>query len=355
MTSNITSGVTVGMDIGDRYSHLCVLDGEGEAVEHGRIPTTRPAVTRRFQDLPAARIVIEASTHSAWIAELLESFGHEVIVANPRRVALIYAEHTKTDEIDAETLARLGRIDPELLHPIVHRSRQTLNDRGLLRSRAILVEGRTQLINHVRGVVKSHGERLPKCGTDAFAKKQREMLPEDLREALLAILDLIGSMTDQIRAYDRKIEELCRSQYPETALLRQVAGVGPITALSFVLAVEDPNRFAKSRTVGPYFGLRPRRGQSGNSDPQMRITKAGDQEVRRLLVNAAQYVLGPFGPDCDLRRFGMKLAERGGKAAKKRAVVAVARKLAVLLHRLWVSGEVYEPLRQGELELRLAS
>jgi transposase len=279
-----------------------------------------------------------------------------VIVANPRRVALVYAGHTKSDEIDAETLARFGRIDPELLHPIVHRSRQTLTDRSLLRSRAILVQSRTQLINHIRGVVKSHGERLPRCGTNAFANKQRERLPEDLREALLPILEMIGLMTDQIRSYERKIEGLCQSRYRETALLRQVTGVGSITALSFVLTIEDPYRFAKSRVVGSYLGLRPRRWQSGETDLQMRITKAGDQEMRRLLVHSAHYILGPFGPDCDLRRFGMKLADRGGRSAKKRAVVAVARKLAVLLHRLWVTGETYEPLRrQAELKLRQAS
>lgn len=355
MATAITAGTTVGMDLGDRYSQLCVLDGAGEVLEEGRLPTTRRAMTRRFESMPSARIVIEASTHSAWIAELLASFDHEVIVANPRRVALIYAEHTKSDAIDAETLARLGRLDLALLHPIVHRSRQTLTDRGVLRSRAILVHSRTQLINHIRGVVKSHGARLPRCGTDAFATKQRALIPDELREALDAILDMIGAMTAQIRAYDRTIEGLCQSRYPQTALLRQIAGVGALTALNFVLTIEDPYRFAKSRTVGSYLGLRPRGWQSGTTDRQMRITKAGDAEMRWLLVNAAHYLLGPFGPDCDLRRFGTKLAARGGKAAKKRAVVAVARKLAVLLHRLWITGEAYEPLRQAERELRQAS
>jgi transposase len=343
------------MDIGDRYSQLCVLDGEGEVMERGRISTTRQALTGRFQSMPRARIVVEASTQSAWIAELLESFGHEVLVANPRRVALIHAEHTKSDAIDAETLARLGRLDPALLHPIVHRSRQTRTDRGVLRARAILVHSRTQLLNHIRGVVKSHGARLPRCGAAAFATKQRARIPDELREALLPILDMLGAMTEQIRAYERLIEGLGQSRYGETAVLRQVAGVGPITALSFVLSIEDPSRFPTSRAVGSYLGLRPRRWQSGETDLQMRITKAGDQEMRRLLVNAAHYVLGPFGPDCDLRRFGTKLAERGGRAAKKRAVVAVARKLAVLLHRLWVTGEPYEPLRQATSALRLAS
>jgi transposase len=353
MATDITT--TVGMDIGDRYSQLCILDEQGEILEQGRIATTQRGVTNRFEGLPSVRVVIEASTHSPWIAQQLESYGHEVIVANPRRVALIYAEHTKSDEIDAETLARLGRLDPKLLRPIVHRKGQTLKDRALLRSRGVLVRSRGRLISHVRGVVKIHGHRLPSCGADAFAKKQCQALPGDLREALMPLLEMIESMTREIRAYDRKIEELSENEYPETALLRAVTGVGPITALSFVVTIEDPGRFAKSRSVGSYLGLRPRRWQSGEVDQQMRITKAGDKEMRQLLVGSAHYILGPFGPDCDLRRFGMRLAGRGGKAAKKRAVVAVARKLAVLLHRLWVTGETYEPLRRAtKLELHQA-
>jgi len=250
MARSITSETTVGIDIGDRYSHLCILDEEGEVLERSRIATTRRGMTSRFRSLPASRVVVEASTHSPWITELLGSFGHEVIVANPRRVALIYAEHTKNDEVDAETLARLGRLDPQLLRPIVHRSGQTLRDRGLLRSRAVLARSRTQLISHVRGVVKVHGERLPGCSAGAFAKKQGELLPEDLRDVLAPILEMIESMTRELRAYDRKIEQLSQSEYPETALLRQVTGVGPITALNFVLTIEDPYRFPKSRAVG---------------------------------------------------------------------------------------------------------
>jgi len=348
MKTDITPERTVGIDIGDRYSSVCVVDADGEILEQGRVASTPKGIGSRFADMGRSRIVVEASTHSPWMSAQLESYGHEVVVANPRRVALIHSEHTKTDEVDAEMLARLGRLDPELLRPIVHRSGETLTDRAVLRSRAALVRSRTQLVSHVRSVVKSHGLRLPACSTAVFAGKQREHIPEALREALSPILDMIASLSEQIRAYDRRIEKLCSEQYPETACLRQVTGVGPTTALSYVLTIEDPQRFSSSRSVGSYLGLRPRRRQSGETDPQMRITKAGDEELRRLLVHCAHYILGPFGPDCDLRRFGLKLAERGGKSAKKRAVVAVARKLAVLLHRLWLSGEVYEPLRHAE-------
>ena len=131
--------------------------------------------------------------------------------------------------------------------------------------------------------------------------------------------------------------------YPEALLLQQISGVGPITALAFVLLVEDPRRFEQSREVGAYFGLVPRLDESSDSTPQLRITKAGDELGRRLLVSAAQYILGPFGPECDLRSHGEAIAQRGGKNAKKRAAVAVARKLAVLMHRLWIAKATYDP------------
>jgi transposase len=164
------------------------------------------------------------------------------------------------------------------------------------------------------------------------------------------LLETVDHLTRTIRRMDREIERLGQERYPETQLLRQVTGVGPITALYYVLTLEDPNRFAKSRSVGAYLGLCPKQRDSGTQQPQLRITKAGDVLLRRLLVNAAQYILGPFGPDTDLRRAGLRMAERGGKAAKKRAVVAVARRRAVLLHRLWVTGEEYESLRQATNE-----
>jgi transposase len=165
-----------------------------------------------------------------------------------------------------------------------------------------------------------------------------------LRPALEPLLETIASMTERIREYDRELQTLASELYPETKLLQQVHGVGTLTALAFVLTLEDPSRFATSRVVGAYLGLVPGKDQSGERDPQKGISKRGNGLLRKLLVGSAHRILGPFGEDSDLRRHGLKIAERGGKNAKKRAVVAVARKLSVLLHRLWVGGEVYEPL-----------
>jgi len=354
--STRTPSLTIGVDVSDRFSRVCEIDAAGEIAAEARVATSDPALRRYFAGREPARVVIEVGPHSPWIARLLGELGHEVIVANPRRLRLIYANDRKSDRVDAEYLARVGRLDPSLLAPIEHRGAQTQADRALLRSRGLLVRTRTKLVSHVRGSVKAVGGRLPSCSTDSFPKKVVDDLPPELGPALMPILETIGEISRRIRDYDRQVETLSRERYPETALLRQVDGVGPLTALCFVLTIEDPARFKKSRAVGAYVGLVPKQSDSGDAEPQLRITKAGDAMLRRLLVAAAHYNLGPFGNDSDLRRWGLKLAERGGANAKKRAVVAVARKLAVLLHRLWITGEVYEPLRHADdLDERTAS
>jgi transposase len=337
--------MTAGLDLGDKYSYLCLLDTEsGEVMEEGRLRTSPEAFRRRFASERPLRIAIEAGTHSPWASRVLEECGHEVLVANARKLRLIYSNKRKTDEVDAENLARLARVDPKLLYPIEHRGEESQAHMALIRSRQALVSCRTQLVNHVRGAVKSFGARLPKCPARSFHKRASEHIPEALMAALGPILEQIGSLTERIRDYDRKLETICQARYPETELLRQVEGIGALTALTFVLTLEDPSRFAKSRMVGAYLGLVPAIDRSGDRDPQRRISKEGDEMLRRLLVGSAHYILGPFGSDSDLRRHGEKIASRGGKNAKKRAAVAVARKLAVLLHRLWVTAEVYDPL-----------
>ncbi len=341
--------MTAGLDLGDNYTYLCLIDQEsGEVIEEGRLRTTPQALRRRFLSERPLRIAIEAGTHSPWVSRVLEECGHEVLVANARKVRLIYANKRKTDEIDAENLARLAPLDPKLLYPLKHRDEDSQAHLAIIRSRQALVGCRTQLVNHVRGAVKSFGGRLLKCPASSFHKKASEHIPEALWPALGPILETIGSLTERIRDYERQLETISKEHYPETELLRQVEGIGTLTALTFVLTLEDPYRFEKSRSVGAYLGLVPARDQSGDRDPQRRISKEGDEMLRRLLVGSAHYILGPFGSDSDLRRHGEKIASRGGKNAKKRAAVAVARKLSVLLHSLWVSAEVYEPLRNAQ-------
>jgi transposase len=258
---------------------------------------------------------------------------------------LISASSRKNDRVDAQMLARLARVDPELLRPIRHRSEQGQADLMKIRVRAALVESRTGLINTARGMTKALGERLPACDAQAMGVAQAAALPQPMQETLRPLLEQVESLTEKIQELDLALEQIARSQYPETSLLEQISGVGTLIALTFVLTLEDRERFAKSRDVGCYVGLRPQQKESGQSQPQLRISKEGDVYLRQMLVQGAHCILRRKGPDTDLKRWGLKLAGRGGKNAKKRAVVAVARKLAVLLHRLWVTGEVYQPLR----------
>jgi transposase len=344
--SEVTVKYYVGLDLGDRTSRYCFLDEGGEVVLEGGVKTTAEDLRAQFGGVPRCRIALEVGTHSPWIASLLEDCRHDVIVANPRKMESIRKKRRKNDRNDAETLARQVRSDVKTLYPIRHRRVEARQDLVLVKARDLLVASRTRMVNAVRGLVKSVGGRLPSRSAESFHATDAAAIPEGVREILLPLLEQIGLLTKQIGAYDRQVEALGK-KYPETKQLRQVNGVGAITAVTYRLIVDDPDRFRKSRDVGPYLGLVPRQDDSGDQSPQLRITKTGDRMMRRLLVGSAQYMLGPFGKDSDLRRFGLAMAARGGKNAKRRAVVAVARKLAVLLHRLWVTGEVYDPLRES--------
>jgi transposase len=340
MTNSIT---TIGCDIGDKISEICVLQSDGSK-QGFKVRTTKKALTEFFERT-ASRVVIEVGAHSRWISELLKEKGHEVIVANPRRLKVISQNDNKSDRQDCELLARIGRVDSDLLSPVKHRNSQAQQDLAVPKARDVLVATRTKLINHIRGVLKSDGIALPSSDAAYFVKKTEGLLPDTLAPALTPLYETLKVIKEQIDQMDRGIERIAQERYEkDTQALVQIPGVGTLTALVFMLTLEDKCRFSSSRMAGAFLGLRPRRSQSGDRDPQLGITKAGDPFVRRLLVNAANYIMGPFGQDSDLRRWGLKLAERGGKNARKRAKIAVARKLAVLLHRLWVTGEVYEPL-----------
>ena len=343
--------LTIGLDLGDKTSRYCVLNGKGEVCEESSVATTKKAMLEEFGRIQRCRIALEVGTHSPWLSRLLASIGHEVIVANARQVQLISASSRKDDRVDAQTLARLARVDPQLLRPIRHRSEEAQKHLTTIRVRAALVEARTALVNSARGLTKAFGERLPKRDPDAVDAELAAALPAETRRILKPLLDEVASLTAQIKQLDEEIEQIARTEYPETELLRQVKGVGTLIALTFVLTVEDPQRFDKSRDVGCYVGLRPRRSESGEREPELGISKEGDVYLRKLLVQGAQCILSRRGEDSDLKRWGLKLAGRGGKNAKKRATVAVARKLAILLHRLWVTGEVYEPLRNARCEM----
>ena len=347
----IETEVTIGIDMGDRKHAICAINAEGEIFDERTITNTRESLRRLSKKHPGARIIIEVGSHSPWTSRFLKDLRHEVIVANPRKFRAIYQSDRKSDELDARMLAKIGRFDPSLLYPIAHQGEQGQRDLLGVKLRDSLVRQRVDAISAVRFTIKSLGHRLPSPNTNCFAKRARKELEaidqQELLETIEPSLQVIDLLTEKIKEFDKKIEKLCDESYPETELLRQIAGVGPVTAMTYRLVVGDPERFGKSRDVGAYFGLVPKRDQSGKLDKELRISKAGNAYMRKLLVGAAQYILGPFGPDCDLRRRGLVLAERGNKSAKKKAVVATARKLSVLMHRLWASRSSYTELRNA--------
>jgi transposase len=344
--------LTIGLDTGDRSSCWCALGADAEVIARGEVITERQPLGLFFGRIPASLVALEVGSHSPWISRLLKKLGHEVVVANARRVKLISESSRKNDKVDAELLARLARADRLLLSPVKHRGKEAQADLMGIRVRAQLVELRTQTANAARGLVKPFGQRLRACDCDSLKRADAGDLDVAIRGHAERLLGVVEELTKQIDACDKELERMAKDRYAkETAQLRQVPGVGPITGLTFVLTLDDPARFEKSRDVGPFPGLRPKSSQSGNSEPEMRISKEGDGYLRTLLVQCAQYILSRRGPDTDLKRGGLEIAAKGKKKAKKRAVVAVARKLAVLLHRLWVNGEVYEPLRQGRLSV----
>ena len=348
--STQTSNAVIGIDLGDKKHAVCLVGNTGEVEKEFEIPNHKDSLRKLAKTYPGARVAIEVGTHSPWIDRLLRAEGMNVTVANARRVRAIYENERKSDRRDAAMLAKLLRIDPELLHPVHHRSERTQRDLMQIKLRDTLVRQRANIVLSIRGLLKSMGERMPLVSTPAFARRVRTCL-EDTPELLAAVepgLKAIDGLNEQIKHYDRAIADAARTDYPEAQHLQQIDGVGPVTSLCFVLSVEDPNRFPKARDVGAWLGLVPKRDQSGETDRELPVSKAGNRYLRSLLVQCAQYLLGHYGPDCDLRRHGLKLAAKGGRSAKKKAIIAVARKLAVLMLAMWQDRSDYVALKNSE-------
>jgi len=350
---NYSTKLTIGMDLGDKKHWIAILDESGNLTEKTTCVNTAECIQnffRRFDTPSQITIGMESGTHSPWLSRLLEKMGFRVLIGNARKLRAIWQSDVKDDGRDSIMLARIARFDPSLMHPIYHRGEKAQADLAILRARDALVSARTSLINTCRGLVKSWGSRLPSCSADAFAKVVPGSVPEELEMAVMPLVKQIGDLTQRIKAYDRRLAEISSREYPETAILTQVTGVGPVTSLAFVLTVENPERFTKNRSIGPFLGLTPKRDQSGETDKDLPITKAGDEFVRRLLAQSAQFILGPFGPDCELRRHGERIRQKGGKASNKKAVTAVSRKLAVLLLHLWKTGDNYDPFHRQTIK-----
>src|SRR6266849_5725995 len=231
--------LTIGLDLGDRSSWYCVLDEAGEVLLEQKLGTTPKAMQEVFGGMPRSRMALETGMHSPWVSRVLSELGHEVIVAHARNVRLIGESRRKDDRLDARTLARLARIDPQLLSPVQHRSAKAQIHLTVIRARAGLVSARTALVNAARGLVKSYGERLRKCGTQQVSREMAAGLSAELREALEPLLREVESLNERIKEYDRRIEQIAKKDYPDVELLQQVKGVGELIALTYVLTLED--------------------------------------------------------------------------------------------------------------------
>lgn len=336
-----STNVVIGVDIGDTRSAICVMSSPESVLLRDSVKTTPEDVRKRFAKFAASRVVIETGSHTLWLSELLRDLGHEVVIVDPSDPR-VKTNRNKTDRKDAEKLAKVGWLPKGFVRTVRYRPMERQRDLVELRTRHELVGSRTALINAVRGTVKQFGVRVPSCDTDNFIEKALLALPKQLRKIVIPLLKLIRAANQEIARHEARLARLAK-RYPVTKHLESVYGVGPTTALAYALTIQDPRRFTKSRRVGAYLGLTPLVRESGDGKPQLSISKAGDEQLRSLLVNCAHTVLRERAEDSDLKRFGLALCQRGGKNAKKRAVVAVARRLAVLLHRIWITGEEYDP------------
>jgi len=333
--------VFVGLDVSLRSVAMCVLSPDGELIEELSLPCEVDDITGHLQAKPylVKRIGFEAGTMSQTLFHGLTAEGFDVVCMEARQVAsALSAMRNKTDKTDARGIAHILRAG--WYQPVHMKSRESHEIRALLTARKTLLSKCIDLENEIRGLFKAFGIRLPApLRRWHFDEAVREIIEGDeaLSFALLPMLEVRAVLFKAFMEMERRVGAVAR--HDDVCLLLMTApGVGPVTALSFKAAIDDPSRFKSSRLVGSHFGLTPRRFQSGEKDNTGRISKAGDRGVRSALYTAANSLLLRTTRGSPLKSWGMKLLRTKGR---KRALVAVARKLAVILHRMWVTNEPY--------------
>jgi len=345
-TNNSSTKLFIGMDVSEKSIEICALSSKSDMSKNIKIANTPKSVNKFIDGYTGDKsflvFAIETGTHSPWLEELISMKGCKVYVCNARKLRMIWQSDQKSDTRDATMLANMLKFNPKLLYPIKHQKKETRIDLSVIKCRDALVRSRTSMMNCIRGQLRSFGVDTSSLKPYNFSSLAAKIIPNELRCTMDGILAQIKLLELEIRNYDKKIEELCK-KYPVTEKFRNIKGVGPLVSLVFALIISNPERFKRGRHLSSYLGLVPRRYQSGATDRQLSITKAGNCLLRRLLVQSANYIMGPFGQECDLREFGMKIRARGNNIAKKKAKVAVARKLAILMLKLWLSEEEYIP------------
>ncbi len=335
--------ITIGMDLGNRKHTVCAIDGAGEVLWRKKVTNTPEALKPFFEENAGATVAMETGLCCRWISALAKRCGCEVLVGNARKLAPIWQSMQKSDENDAFMIAKLARFDRGLFHPVSLRDDERHEMVQILELREVAVSQRTQAVNSVRGLCKAMGVFIPDCDATRFHKVAKDAIPRDLAWKFMPMLRQLKETAETIRRYDAMLKRYASDHFgEEVALASTIPGIGPVTSCAFVALVGDAKRFGKARDAGVYFGLTPARDQSGDRDAPKRVTKAGSKMMRRLLVTAANYVMRTSSPDTAIKRHGMRICARGGKIAKRKAKVAIARKLAVVMLAMLKSGKPYE-------------
>jgi len=334
----------VGLDVSQKMTAICVVDGVGLRLWRGQCPTVpeRIADMVRRQAGDGARIGIETGAMTPWLVHELRNVGLDVVCLDARHArAALKMQINKTDQNDAEGLAQIVRTG--WFRAVHVKSFDSHRVRALLGARTQLVGMTTRLSNHIRGVLKTFGLLPGAMRGLPFDRKVEALLVEHADVALIVQPMLVAwrQLRVQIKAFDKAIRKLVRSN-TTCRLLMSVPGIGVLSALAYVSTVEDPERFARSRSVGAHLGLTPRQYQSGEVDRSGRISKCGDNLARTLLYEAAGVVLSRVKRDSGLKIWAQAIAKRSGSGKAK---VALARKLSVILHSIWRSGQ---PFRWSE-------
>jgi transposase len=332
----------VGLDVSQKSTSICVIDAYGECVWEG-VCASEPAeiartVCERAPD--AETIGFETGPLAVWHWHALHDYGLPVVCLHARHAhAAIKMQINKTDRNDAYALAQIVRTG--WYRAVEVKSMDTHRIRLMLTARARVVSMRTTLYSQIRGLLKTFGIVLRPAKGGSFEQLVRQAISSDaqLQGVIGSLLTIWCSLTDELRIYDREVERAARN-HEVCRLLMTTPGVGSLTALAFVTAIDNPCRFRRSIDVGAYLGLTPRRYQSGEVDRVGRISKCGDRMARSLLFEAAHILLTRIKTRSALQTWGQALSRRVGP---KKAKVAVARRLAVTLHRMWVDGAEFAP------------
>jgi transposase len=329
----------VGLDVSKEETAFCVKDGEGKVLASGKVATDPAAILAMLKKhcLYPSRIVMETGTLSGWLARELRKRGISIDVIDARQAhAVMRLQHNKTDAKDADLLAEIARTG--FCRPVAVKSEAAQEGRGFLKARAHLVRLRRDTENTIRGLLGSLGIRFPK-GSGKLAGRVREALAErpELSPMIAPLLSMVAALKHEIERLDKAVMVRAKDD-PSCRLLMTAPGVGPVTALAFVATIGDAERFANSRAVGAYVGLTSRRWQSGEMDYSGRISKHGDAMLRALLFEAANSLLTVVRKPHPLKDWARRVRKR---TSHKKACVALARKLAVVLHRMLITGEAF--------------